>query len=144
MKQLLALFFFLCCCLGTQAQSDTTTVAADSVEFKSVQIEASFPGGLTGWRTYLEHNLRSRLANRCITIPKGQHEAKQTVIVSFTVDVDGTVSDVIANNASSVCPLLAAEAVRVIKKGPKWVPARQDGRNVKYRQRQSITWVLTE
>jgi len=37
-----------------------------------------------------------------------------------------------------------AEAVRVIKKGPKWQPAIQNGRNVIYRQKQNITFEVTE
>ncbi|MEY3507070.1 MAG: hypothetical protein RIR44_302, partial [Bacteroidota bacterium] len=36
------------------------------------------------------------------------------------------------------------EAVRVIKKGPSWKPAVQNGRNVIYRHRQSITFMVSE
>jgi periplasmic protein TonB len=38
----------------------------------------------------------------------------------------------------------AGEAVRVIKKGPAWTPAVQNGRNVIYRQKQSITFQVSE
>ena len=36
------------------------------------------------------------------------------------------------------------EAVRVIKEGPKWKPAMQDGKYVNFRQRQVITFVATK
>jgi periplasmic protein TonB len=34
------------------------------------------------------------------------------------------------------------EAIRVIKKGPDWVPAIQNGRNVKAYRKQPITFVV--
>ena len=34
----------------------------------------------------------------------------------------------------------AEEAVRVIKKGPKWKPALQNGRNVTYQAMQGVTF----
>ncbi len=142
MRLILAVLF----CFITQmvfSQSDTVGVDYD-VEFSTVQVEAKFPGGLPAWKKYLEKNLNSSLADSCLDIRKGEKIAKQTVIVSFKVDKEGNISDVVAENVKSVHPMLAAEAIRVIKNGPKWKPARQDGRTVIYRQRQSITWVLTE
>lgn len=142
MKYLPAIILACCFTISASAQTDTAFVVEDSLT--SVQVEASFPGGLNAWRKYLEQNLKSDLGEKYIIIPKGKKSAKQTVIVSFVVDIDGTVSDVKADNLSEVHPKLAAEAVRVIRKGPNWVPAELNGKKVKYRQRQSITWVLSE
>lgn len=125
---------------SAQSDTDTVTFNSDSV----VQVEAQFPGGLTGWRVYLQQNLNSELADTCLKIPKGRKSAKQTVVVSFRVDREGNISEVFAENAASVHPKLAAEAVRVIKSGPRWIPATQNNKPVIYRQRQSITWVLSE
>ena len=36
------------------------------------------------------------------------------------------------------------EAIRVIKKGPNWKPAVQNGRNVNYRHIQNIIFVVAE
>ncbi|MDB5230286.1 MAG: energy transducer TonB, partial [Chitinophagaceae bacterium] len=38
----------------------------------------------------------------------------------------------------------AAEAVRVIRKSPKWEPAQQNDHYVSYRQKQSITFVVED
>ena len=36
------------------------------------------------------------------------------------------------------------EAIRVVKRSPKWVPAEQNGRKVNSRFRQSITFTVAE
>jgi protein TonB len=103
----------------------------------SVQIEARFPGGPEAWRKFLEKNL-----NRDLPVENGATAGRYTVIVSFVVDKEGMVSDVKAENNPGHGT--AEEAVRVIKRGPKWQPAVQNGRNVTYRQRQSITFEVNE
>jgi len=106
-------------------------------EFTSVQIEAQFPGGPPAWRRYLERNLNNNVVQE-----NGAPPGKYTVIVSFRVDKDGSITEVKAENDPGYGT--AEEAVRVIKKGPKWNPAQQNGRNVIYRQRQSITFAYVE
>jgi len=106
-------------------------------EFTSVQIEAQFPGGMSAWKKYLERNLNDRVVEE-----NGGPPGKYTVIVSFRVDKDGTITEVKAENNPGYGT--ADEAVRVVKKGPKWNPAQQNGRSVIYRQRQSVTFVYTE
>ncbi|MBN9298865.1 MAG: energy transducer TonB [Filimonas sp.] len=106
-------------------------------EFKTVQIQAKFPGGDGEWRKFLERNL-----NRNTPVDNGAPSGKYTVIVSFLVDKDGNISEVKAENDPGYGT--AAEAVRVIKRGPKWIPAVQNGRNVIYRQKQGITFVVEE
>lgn len=129
--------------LAASAQNgNPPVIQVDS--FTSVQVEAYFPGGLSAWRRYLEQNLKTELGSKYIKIPKGQKSARQTVVVSFVVDVDGSISDVKADNENEVHPKIAAESVRVIRSGPNWVPAQLNGKKVKYRQKQTITWVVDE
>ncbi len=64
-----------------------------------------------------------------------------TVVVSFLVDKNGKISEVEALNDPGYGS--AEEAVRVIKKGPDWTPAVQDGKNVIYRQKQSISFMVS-
>lgn len=106
-------------------------------EFKTVQIEAKFPGGAGAWTKYLERNLNSN-----VPVDNGAPPTKYTVIVSFLVDKNGNISEVKAENDPGYGT--SEEAVRVIKKGPAWTPAIQNGRNVIYRQRQSITFQVDE
>ncbi|MDP1762694.1 MAG: energy transducer TonB [Sediminibacterium sp.] len=105
--------------------------------FTVVQIAAEFPGGLPAWTKYLERNL-----NRDLPVENGAPPGKYTVVVSFIVSKTGDISDVVAENDPGYGT--KAEAVRVITKGPKWKPAVQNGRNVIYRHRQSITFQVSE
>jgi len=106
-------------------------------EFKTVQIEAKFPGGAGAWQKYLERNLNSN-----VPVDNGAPPGNYTVIVSFLVDKGGNISEVQSLNDPGYGT--AGEAVRVIKKGPAWTPAVQNGRNVIYRQKQSITFQVSE
>ena len=105
--------------------------------FTVVQIPAEFPGGLPAWTKYLERNL-----NRDVPNDNGAPPGKYTVIVSFIVSKDGSISDVTAESDPGYGT--KAEAIKVIQKGPKWKPAVQNGRNVIYRHKQSITFVVSE
>jgi len=105
--------------------------------FHSVQIEAEFPGGKSAWMRYLERNLNNNLPTE-----EGAPAGKYTVFVSFMVDQNGFVSDVVAENNPQYGT--AEEAVKVIKKGPKWTPAVQNGHNVSYRVRQAIIFVVSD
>lgn len=104
-------------------------------EFTSVEIQAQFPGGLDAWKNYLERNLRTDLP-----VENGAPAGTYTVIISFLVDKEGNISEVKAENDPGYGT--AEEAVRVIKKSKQWTPAMQNGNNVVYRQKQSITFLV--
>jgi len=106
--------------------------------FDKVEIEASFPGGDSKWRQYLERN-----ANGQVATDNGAPEGTYTTVVQFVVDKEGNISDVksLTNHGYG----MEDEAMRVIKKGPKWSPAIQNGRQVKAYRKQPITFqVLSE
>lgn len=104
----------------------------------TVYLEAAkFPGGADGWIEYLTKHLRAK------TIAKHKAPAGlYTVVVTFLVDVNGKISEVTATNDPGYGS--AEEAVRVIKDGPDWVPAQQMGKKVVYRQKQSISFSISE
>ncbi len=101
--------------------------------FDKVEIEASFPGGDAKWRRFLEQN-----ANGQVATDNGAPEGTYTTVVQFVVDKEGNISDVkaLTNHGYG----MEQEAVRVIKKGPKWTPAVQNGRQVKAFRKQPITF----
>jgi len=106
--------------------------------FDKVEIEASFPGGDGKWRRYLEQNCNGQVAT-----DGGAPEGTYTTIVQFIVDKEGNISDVkaLTNHGYG----MEGEAIRVIKKGPKWTPAVQNGNKVKAYRKQPITFqVLSE
>jgi len=113
----------------------------DKLIFTKVDVEASFPGGQEGWRQYLMKNLQINKVADQIIFPRGKKEIKQTIIVKFIVDRKGTISDVAAENMDAD-PYCIAEAIRVIKVSPPWVPARQNGRSVNAYRRQPITFIF--
>ena len=106
--------------------------------FEKVEIEASFKGGESAWRKYLERNL-----NPSAPVDNGAPEGTYTVYVQFVVSKDGSISDVKALTSHGYG--MEAEAARVIKKGPAWTPAIQNGRSVNAYRKQPITFqVLSE
>lgn len=107
--------------------------------FTKVEKEAKFPGGMEGWKRYLERNLNANVA-----ADDGAPTGNYTVKVQFIVDKEGGISNVQAIEVPKACPSCGPEAVKVIKKGPKWEPAVQNGRNVIYQAIQYVTFQVAE
>lgn len=102
--------------------------------FTKVEIEAAFAGD---WSKYLQRNL-----NADVAINAGAPTGQYTVVVQFIVDKEGNVSDVKALTGHGYG--MEGEAMRAIKKAPKWTPAVQNGRQVKAYRKQPITFVVAE
>ena len=105
--------------------------------FIDVQVAAKFPGGFDAWKRYLEKNL-----NAGLPAENGAQSGKYTVLVSFVVDSEGNISEVKAENKPGFGT--EEEAIRIIKKGPKWQPAIQNGRKVAYRVKQQVTFLVDD
>lgn len=98
--------------------------------FTKVEKEASFPGGTKAWARYVRQAIESELG-------EFTEEDYGTVVVKFVVDKSGTVSQVQATNMRGT--KLAEVAVNAIRKGPKWIPAQQNGRYVNAYRLQPVT-----
>ena len=72
----------------------------------------------------------------------GAASGKYSVLVSFVVDKEGNISEVKAEHTPGFGT--EAEAIRIIKKGPKWQPAIQNGRKVAYRVKQQVTFQVDD
>jgi periplasmic protein TonB len=105
--------------------------------FTTVEIPAEFPGGKVEWQKYLERNL-----NREVPIQNGAPVGTYIVTVTFIVDKNGFISDIQALNDPGYG--VKEEAIRVLKKGPNWIPAVQNGRKVNYKNSQHITFIISE
>lgn len=106
----------------------------------TVEIEAEFPGGTEAWRRHLQRNLNAEAPK-----DEGAPPGRYTVIVSFIVDRSGKISDVKGDFQGSGNDFgTVAEAEKVIKNGPAWKPAIQNGLNVISRKSQPITFVINE
>lgn len=104
--------------------------------FEKVEVEASFPGGEREWRKYLERNLDANTP-----VENGAPEGTYTVVIQFIVDREGNISEV--KSLTDKGYGMEEEAAKIIKRGPKWVPAVQNGRQVKAYRKQPITFVVS-
>ncbi|MFT3979017.1 MAG: energy transducer TonB [Ferruginibacter sp.] len=97
--------------------------------------EAGFPGDKEGWKNFMFRTL-----NPDVPVRKKAPEGKYTVIVRFIVNTDGSLSDIIAETALGYG--MEEEALRVIKRSPRWIPAIQFNKPVKAYRRQPITFMV--
>ena len=108
------------------------TSATDKV-YEVCEQMPTFPGGDAALMKYLSENVKYP----ALAI-KAQEQGR--VVVSFTVEKDGAISDV--KVARTVTPSLDAEAVRVVKAMPKWTPGKQGGQLVRVRYNVPVSFKL--
>lgn len=91
------------------------------------------------WRSHLERHLVPVIE---AAANAGMKAGKYQVNVRFIVEKDGSISDVKALNDPGFG--LALGAVNVVKTGPSWSPARQNGQIVRSYHTQPITFSIQE
>ena len=111
----------------------TKKTSANDKVYEVCEQMPTFPGGDAALMKYLSENVKYP----ALAI-KAQEQGR--VVVSFTVEKDGAISDV--KVARSVTPSLDAEAVRVVKAMPKWTPGKQDGQLVRVRYNVPVSFKL--
>lgn len=86
--------------------------------FEAVEQQAQFPGGQAALMKWLGNNIKyPELAQ--------QNNVEGRVTVKFTVEKDGSISNPVI--AKGVDKDLDREAIRVVKKMPKWQPGKNNG-----------------
>ena len=93
----------------------------DENVYEVVEQMPSFPGGQEALMTYINHNIK---------YPE-EDCGQGRVIVSFIVEKDGSITN--ATIRRSVDSAFDREALRVISSMPKWIPGKNNGRNVRVR-----------
>jgi len=89
-----------------------------------VERKASFPGGSKAWIKYI---------NKHVYFPdryKFENADSAIVVIAAVVDEDGNVTDVEVN--TPLYPAFDDIALTAVKKSPKWIPAMQHNRRVKW------------
>jgi GldM C-terminal domain/Gram-negative bacterial TonB protein C-terminal len=134
---LLLLLIFMTTAGFGQTTSPSDTIVANDKLFMRVDEEASFPGGETAWRTFLEKNL-----NPNVPVDNGAPLGKYTVYVQFVVDVNGNTSDVkaLTNHGYG----MEREVVQLIKKSGLWSPAMLNAAPVNAYRKQPVTFMVTQ
>lgn len=99
------------------------TVVEETIPFAIVENKPKFQGK--------DANEFVKWVNSKVVYPPAAEEnnIQGTVLVSFVVNTDGTLSDI--KSIRKVDPLLEEEAIRVIKLSPKWTPGSQQNKPVK-------------
>lgn len=117
----------------TATVTETPAPATDtSVIFQVVETMPQFNGNMQTW---LKNNLKypeKAIANK----------EQGRVFIAFIVEKDGSISN--AKVSKSVSPLLDAEALRVIKSMPAWIPGKQRGQAVRVAFSVPINFNLSE
>jgi beta-lactamase regulating signal transducer with metallopeptidase domain len=103
----------------------------------TTQEPPKFPGGEAGWKEFLRTT-----CNLDKVVQKGGGPGKYAVQLSFIVDKDGDVRDVTALNDPGYGS--KEDAMRVLLSSPKWTPAMLHGKKVVYRNKISITYMVSE
>ena len=99
--------------------------------------EAAFPGGKEAWVNFLGSNLQTK-----VPLKKGAPKGTYQVVVQFVVDTKGAVTNVKATTNHGYG--MEEEAMRVIRKSPRWEPMILMGKTEKAYRRQPITFVVSE
>ena len=99
-----------------QNNSDTTAAVMNAAGYVSPQPVS----GSNGFNKYIEENLR-----KPPTMPEGENAV---AVVSFVVRATGNIDSI--KVLSSPGEEYTAEAIRLIKEGPAWKPAENNGRAI--------------
>lgn len=115
---------------GTNVIVKPTIKNSDDKTFIPIEKEAAFPGGEQAWQKYLQKTIQRQL---------DQFSDKDygTCILKFQVDATGNVSNVEVTTMQGT--KLAEIAINAIRKGPKWIPAMQNGHYVTAYRYQPVT-----
>ena len=89
-----------------------------------VDVMPQFPGGQQAMKRFMNNTM-------IYPADAQRRKAQGQVICSFTVDKDGTITDI--QVVQKIDPLLDREAVRVLKQMPLWTPGQRLGEPVKVR-----------
>lgn len=99
-----------------------------------VEVYPEFPGGMAAWAKFIQKNLRYPNAAQ-------ESEIQGKVYINFVVEKDGSITDV--NVVRGIGYGCDEEAVRVIKKSPRWKAGMQNNSAVRVRYSMPIGYVLS-
>jgi TonB family protein len=98
-----------------------TVLSGDTI-FTKVDKQPVFPGGMDAFIKYLSKNVRYPEAMR-------ERGVEDKVIARFVIEIDGSISTVKILDGPGYGS--SEEAIRVLKKSPKWQPGYNKGKPVR-------------
>lgn len=103
-----------------------------TIRSSGTEVRPSYPGGFSAMHGFLQQNIR---------YPDTVLTNLGVVTVSFLVDEQGHILE--AEVVKGLAPVFDAEALRVVKRMPKWIPGRSNGHPVKARIEVPIRFAVT-
>lgn len=94
-----------------------TEVEKEIYALNEVNVKPDFPGGIQEFYNFVGKNFRVI------------HGLRGRIMVQFVIDTDGSITDIAVLN--DLGHGTDKEAIRVLKKSPKWKPGKKDGKNVR-------------
>ena len=119
---LLMVLFMAISCVHTVNEVDEKTSTQNNEIVLDADEKPSYVGGMEQLIAYLSNNIK-------YPVDAKENGIEGKVIVSFVVEIDGSISNTMVEKG--VHPMLDQEALRVVKMMPKWNPGKKDGENVK-------------
>jgi protein TonB len=93
-------------------------IVEDNTVYSAVEVRPDFPGGIQKFYDFVSKNYRAP-----------EEDVKGKVYIQFVVEKDGTLTDIKVMRDLGYGT--GAEAIRVLKKSPRWKPGVQNGRPVR-------------
>lgn len=109
------------------AQEKNSEPNTDDSEFVQVIVDepAEYPGGMKAMNQFISENLK------CPEVALKNGITGKCYLL-FVINKEGIVSNVKVRRGVPSCPECDAEAIRILKSMPKWIPAKADGENENY------------
>jgi protein TonB len=134
MKYILIFLGFIFCVNGLHAQQNEKKpkIELDTI-YNIVDVIPSYPGGEEAWKKYLKKNVK---------YPRKAwwEELEADVGLEFTIKKDGSITDIV--HLTVVGWGFEEEAIRLLKKSGKWIPALKNGKPVNYHAKLTIPFRL--
>ena|SRR5579872_4652256 len=103
------------------------------VEKSQKETDPGYPGGMSAFYRYIQDNLKYPDKSR-------KKNIQGKVFINFVIEKDGSLIDI--KILKGVAPDIDAEAIRLMKECPKWVPGYQNGKPVRVQYSMPINFSL--
>lgn len=142
LQHLMAIVFALMLVLPAMAQNSKISLPNKSKlpaqqkngVYSLVENQPAFPGGSKAFMKYLAQNVKYPKVDM-------ENNLQGRVVAQFVVEKDGSLTEIKAVRAPSKA--MADEAIRVLKKSPKWKPGKVKGKAVRTQYTVPVSFALS-
>jgi len=104
---------------NSQGETASNTESDEVFNLEKIAFKPRFAGGLTAFYKYIAENFKA----------PDEEGFSGKMMVSFIVETDGSLSNI--KVLKDIGYGTSAEAIRVLKASPKWIPGKQNGKPVR-------------